>query len=114
MEGDPVVDRLMKPVLDALIRHGQRGEARTDIYNRAYEAVMNSMVVIDTMRKELSKANDRAEAMEKQVYNLRMGMTIILDQVDYTSGACRVNEMVGAVLGTDTIDAVRKILKGGK
>jgi len=47
MEGDPVVDKLMRPVMDALIRHAIRGASRTDIYNRAYEAVMNSMVVKD-------------------------------------------------------------------
>ena len=79
MEGDPVVDRLMKPVLDALIRHGQRGDARTDVYNRAYEAVMNSMVVMDTMREQLSKANARADTAERDLAALR----------ERTEGVCR-------------------------
>ena len=67
MQGDPVVDRLMQPVEKALQRHGIKGEARTDIYNRAYEAVMNSMVVMDTMREQLSKANESAERMEMAI-----------------------------------------------
>lgn len=71
MEGDPVVDKLMRPVMDALIRHAIRGASRTDIYNRAYEAVMNSMVVMDTMREQLSKANERAEKAERELAELK-------------------------------------------
>lgn len=71
MEGDPVVDKLMRPVMDALIRHAIRGASRTDIYNRAYEAVMNSMVVMDTMREQLSKANERAEKAEHELAELK-------------------------------------------
>lgn len=63
MQGDPLVDRLMMPVVAALMRHGIKGDAKTDIYNRAYEAVMNSMVVMDTMREQLSEANRRANGM---------------------------------------------------
>lgn len=51
MQGDPVIDRLMRPVAIALERHGISGAAKTDIYNRAYEAAMNSMTVMDTMRE---------------------------------------------------------------
>ncbi len=43
MEGDEAIDRLMMPVLDAIKRHIKDKEAITDIYNRAYEAVMESM-----------------------------------------------------------------------
>jgi len=45
MQGDPKVDELMLPVLHAIERHVKDRDAITDIYNRAYEAVMNSMDV---------------------------------------------------------------------
>ena len=45
MQGDPKVDELMRPVLAAIKRHVKNSDAVTDIYNRAYEAVMNSMDV---------------------------------------------------------------------
>lgn len=37
-------------------------------------------------------------------------LRVILDQVDYTSGACRPNEMVGAVLPKEIIEMARKAL----
>lgn len=64
MQGDPVIDRLMQPVVSAIRRHEIKGEARADIYNRAYEAVMNSMTVLDTMREKLSEANSNADKVE--------------------------------------------------
>lgn len=45
MQGDPKVDELMRPVLAAIERHVKDRDAVTEIYNRAYEAVMNSMDV---------------------------------------------------------------------
>ena len=45
MQGDPKVDELMRPVLAAIKRHVKNSDATTDIYNRAYEAVMNSVDV---------------------------------------------------------------------
>lgn len=45
MQGDQKVDELMRPVLAAIKRHVKNSDAVTDIYNRAYEAVMNSMDV---------------------------------------------------------------------
>ena len=55
----------------------------------------------------------RAEKAEERVYELRNALNLILDQVDYTSGACKINEMVGAVLGQNLIEVVHSILKGG-
>ena len=40
--GDPRVERYMSPVLDAIHRHAS-GDAATDIYNRAYEAVYHAI-----------------------------------------------------------------------
>lgn len=45
MQGDPKVDELMRPVNAAIRRHVKNGDAVTDIYNRAYEALMISMDV---------------------------------------------------------------------
>jgi hypothetical protein len=42
---------------------------------------------------------EQLKAYQKAVAMLRT----VLDQVDYTSGACRVNEMVGAVLPKEVI-----------
>lgn len=37
--GDVAVEHYMPPVADAISRHMPKGDAWTDIYNRAYEAV---------------------------------------------------------------------------
>ena len=47
MEGNSNIDALMMPVLDAINRHVKDRDAKTDIYNRAYEALLISMVVKD-------------------------------------------------------------------
>ena len=57
MQGDLNVDLLMLPVLHAIERHVKDGDAITDIYNRAYEAVMNSM---DVNAAALAAANEDA------------------------------------------------------
>ena len=41
MEGDKRVEIFIGPVREALDRQGITGAARTDIYNRAYEAIHN-------------------------------------------------------------------------
>jgi hypothetical protein len=48
-----------------------------------------------------------ASAMEGA---LRAIIDLILDHVDYTSGACRANEMVGAVLPEVIIKHARDVL----
>ena len=45
MEGTEPIDELMRPVLAAIKRNVKNPDAITDIYNRAYEAVMISMDV---------------------------------------------------------------------
>jgi hypothetical protein len=37
-------------------------------------------------------------------------LRLLLDQVDYTTGACRVNEMVGAALPEEVIEHCRRAL----
>jgi len=43
MEGDPRIDKLMIPVREAINRHVKDRDAKIDIYNRAYEALLISM-----------------------------------------------------------------------
>lgn len=42
--------------------------------------------------------------------NLAGALGVLLDQVDYTAGACRLNEMVGAVLSKEVIELCRQRL----
>lgn len=70
MQGDPVIDKLMQPVITALMRHGIKGDAKTDIYNRAYEAIMNSMDVMDTMREMLQNMTPEQLQRGAEIYDL--------------------------------------------
>lgn len=45
---------------------------------------------------------------------LRSAVRLLLDQVDYTAGACRLGEMVGACLDAKVIDRVKAILETTK
>lgn len=74
MEGDPRVDELMRPVRAAIERHIKDPDAKTDIYNRAYEALIESMNALDVSAKvtakqiaENAKNLQRAESAEAQL-----------------------------------------------
>lgn len=60
MQGDPKIDILMRPVRAAIERHVKGRAAVTEIYNRAYEAVMNSMDVKDAEISSLLAVIDKA------------------------------------------------------
>ena len=60
MQGDPKVDKLMYPVEAAIKRHVKDRDAATEIYNRAYEAVMNSMDAKDVDLSSLLAVIDKA------------------------------------------------------
>jgi hypothetical protein len=49
-------------------------------------------------------------AQQKRLEDLRSALLLLLDQVDYNSGSCRPNEMVGAVLPVEIIHKIRNIL----
>ena len=53
MEGNSNIDALMMPVLDAINRHVKDRDAKTDIYNRAYEALLISMDVNAALREQV-------------------------------------------------------------
>ena len=48
--GDPRVEPYMIKVGQALDRSGLTGDARTDVYNRAYEAVYQAIIDADKLR----------------------------------------------------------------
>jgi hypothetical protein len=81
MQGYQKVDELMRPVHAAIKRHVKDGTAVTDIYNRAYEAVMEvqdalnvSAAVTAQQIAENAKNLQRAEAAEAQVAALQAAL----------------------------------------
>lgn len=60
--GDPRVEKHMKRVRDALDRSGLDGQKRTDVYNRAYEAVYYA--ILETAKAK-SIGNALAEPIEE-------------------------------------------------
>lgn len=65
----------------------------------------------DFMIGEQVKSNQEMDALRVQRNNMRTAILLILDAVDYTSGSCRVNELVGAVLPKEIIQKARESLK---
>jgi len=117
MQGDPRVDRLMYPVELAIKRHVKDSDAITEIYNRAYEAIMNSMDVIDTSAKvaakqiaenaknlqRAEKAVARADKLQTALQGLlQFELEDALDEKYWTPGYLAV------------INAARGALKGGE
>lgn len=58
MEGNTKVDKLMQPVLAAIERHVKERDAKTDIYNRAYEALYDSTVENENLSRELAEEKE--------------------------------------------------------
>lgn len=50
----------------------------------------------------------------KSEERLRAALQTLLDQVDYTKGACSVTEMVGAVLPKEVIEICQTVLEETK
>ena len=82
MQGDSRIDKLMIPVETAIRRHVVSQDAVTDIYNRAYEAIMNSMDVnegdiavfkngIRAAERDAKLWQQRAEAAERDDEGLK-------------------------------------------
>ena len=81
MQGYQKVDELMRPVHAAIKRHVKDGTAVTEIYNRAYEAVMEvqdalnvSAAVASKQIAENAKNLQRAESAEAKVAALQAAL----------------------------------------
>jgi hypothetical protein len=59
MEGIEEIDKLMRPVLTAIKRHVKDEDAITEIYNRTYEAIIESMDVNGKRIADLESENAR-------------------------------------------------------
>lgn len=71
MQGDPRIDVLMQPVKAAIRRHGKSQDAFTDIYNRAYEAIMKSMDVnVATLTAENARLEQQRESCESALVSM--------------------------------------------
>lgn len=81
--------------IDAL-SHALKGE---------HETLTLAMKKIHSQARELTIALSRIEEI-KEI------LSVMLDAVDYSTGACRANEMVGAVLPPKLIGIARQALSG--
>ena len=61
--------------------------------------------------EQLSKLEAELAAANKRIENLWAALGVLLDSVDYTSGACKLNEAVGAVLPIEIIEKAKAALK---
>ena len=55
MQGNEKADQLMLPVSRALDRHVKDRDAKTEIYNRAYEALMEVMDALNIAQKRIGE-----------------------------------------------------------
>lgn len=60
---------------------------------------------------DLNEANLEKVVEEMQARAIRAALLVILDCVDYTTGACTMMEMVGACLPKQVIEQAREVLR---
>jgi len=84
----------------------------------AWEAILQDADALREDNERLDNAFDwsagKVAELRARVEALRSALAVILDQVDYTSGACAVNEMVGAVLPKELIVRGRAALAAAR
>ena len=69
--------------------------------------------VAKAVTREMSE-RERAEKDEAKVAALKAALLTVLDQVDYTVGACSITNMVGACLPADVITMARAAIDAAK
>jgi hypothetical protein len=52
--------------------------------------------MVDQPARSQTPATDREDELARDATNLAGALRVLLDQIDYTNGACRMNELVGA------------------
>ena len=65
---------------------------------------------ISDLMAERDNEHDQLEAVKLERDELKASLGVVLDQVDYTAGACSLATMVGAALPTEVIDKARAAL----
>lgn len=55
--------------------------------------------------------DDLKRGLPNELPELRGALRMLLDQIDYTRGNCRVTEMIGAVLSREAIAVARCALR---
>jgi rubrerythrin len=92
MQGNPDIDILMIPTSKAIKKHVKDRDAFTEIYNRAYEAVMISMEVKDAENAQLeAERNKLAEAVGLMT---TLKPTMVVDSAHPVEMALEVSEYI--------------------
>lgn len=80
MEGNKQIDELMLPVLNAINRHVKDRDAKTDIYNRAYEAIIISMEENAALREQVRWRKYPEEKPKRD------GFYLVLENINQVAG----------------------------
>ncbi len=85
----------------------EQEEHERDLYEEARAEQQHAVAYTERENANLLRTVER---LEQENRDLVAALGVLLDQVDYTEGNCRVNEMVGAVLPEIVIDTARQAL----
>lgn len=92
MQGNPDIDILMMPTSKAIKKHVKDRDAITEIYNRAYEAVIIIMEVKDTdINKLKAERNELAKAVGLMT---TLKPTMVVDSAHPVEMALEVSEYI--------------------
>ena len=72
---------------------------------------MQDSVAYALRRPILAEAEQLIVRQEREIAGLKAGLRLLLDQVDYTAGACMPGTLVGACLDVRVIRQVKALLK---
>jgi len=100
---DDMSEKFTPDTLRALVAHGKGTPAEYIVKRADIDAHADAWQAREEALRRLAQAQADVEA-------LRVELLLILDHVDYTNGACAVNEMVGAVLPHQIIARARERL----
>lgn len=70
--------------------------------------------ILEIGQMELDGLRERIAALEAEKKELQTVIKLLLDHVDYTSGACGLTEMVGGALPYQIIARAKAALAAGK
>ena len=62
---------------------------------------------------ESNKAQEQRLAAEQHSARLEAALGVILGQIDYTAGNCKMSEMIGALITKNEFQLARRALEGG-